>query len=86
MEGTYSHAYTVKAREGGVMLGTIDGGDLPAIEPLESLEAAASKILEKELGIEVDRELVAQFTRDVLAPRLPEAHVDSDQLWEWIDT
>lgn len=79
-----AHAYTVRSDNGQVLLGAEGGEDGGA--RFDSLEQAAAQILIAELGIEVDHDMAEAFASEVLAPRMPEAHVSTDQLWRWIDT
>lgn len=84
MDGN-AHAYTVRSDNGQVLLGAEGSGNGGSPTRFESLEQAAAKILLDELGIEVDRDVVAAFANEMLEPQMPEARVSSDELFRWID-
>ena len=88
MEGHLTHAYTVRSENGHVVLAAEGGGMPPELASpalVDNLEEAAARILNSELGIEVDADVVHEFAHDMLEPRMPRAHVSADQLWAWID-
>jgi hypothetical protein len=89
MEADFAHAYIVRPENGHWMLVAEGGGSPPELDhhptALDSLEEAAARILNAELGIEVDDDVIYAFAHDVLEPRLPQAKVSADQLWQWID-